>query len=76
MDDEVDQLDSDLDSDSEPDAASESMQKSGSGRGGERIPGHSVLPALRLENIIKADGMWCQSQGSVHGIHADDDVQV
>jgi len=69
IEDEVDQLDSDSDGeDSEPDASNASMKKSGSGRGGERTPGHSVLPALRLENIIQADGMcqlYCRDRRNV-----------
>jgi hypothetical protein len=53
--DEVDELDSDSDVDEQ--GASTSTKKNGVGKsGGERIPGHSLLPALRLENIIQADG--------------------
>lgn len=48
---EVDQLDSDTDAETEANA---SKKKSPSG---ERIPGSSLLPAMRLENIIQADGM-------------------
>jgi hypothetical protein len=58
--DEVDQLDSD----SEPqdnvvnlDASSTSSQKDGSGNDGVRQPGHSLLPVVRLENIIQAEGV-------------------
>ena len=48
---EVDQLDSDTDAETEANA---SKKKSPSG---ERIPGSSLLPAMRLENIIQAEGM-------------------
>jgi len=51
-DDEVDQLDSDSDVVNH-DASSVSSQKEGAG---ERLPGHSLLPVMRLENIIQADG--------------------
>jgi hypothetical protein len=53
-DDEVDQLDSESDVDvSELDMT----MKNGTGSG-ERMPGHSIIPALRLENIIQADGKF------------------
>ncbi|KAF8073602.1 hypothetical protein FPV67DRAFT_1410930 [Lyophyllum atratum] len=52
MEDEVDQLDSDSDT---PDTDVD-MQNGVAG-GGQRIPGHSLLPSLRLENIIQADGV-------------------
>lgn len=53
LDDEVDQLDSESDADvSELDMS----MKNGTGSGGQRMPGHSLIPALRLENIIQADG--------------------
>jgi hypothetical protein len=57
-DDEVDQLDSDSDQDNKAnvEVSSVSSQKFNAGRDGERIPGHSLLPVLRLENIIQADG--------------------
>ena len=48
---EVDQLDSDTDAETEANA---SKKKSPSG---ERISGSSLLPAMRLENIIQAEGM-------------------
>jgi hypothetical protein len=51
---EVDQLDSD--SDPEVDTTKPSTTKNGS-RPGVRVPGHTLLPAVRLENIIQADGM-------------------
>ncbi|KAF8237186.1 hypothetical protein L208DRAFT_1248962 [Tricholoma matsutake] len=54
LDDEVDQLDSESDADvSELDMS----MKNGTGSGGQRMPGHSLIPALRLENIIQADGV-------------------
>ncbi|KAF9464174.1 hypothetical protein BDZ94DRAFT_523242 [Collybia nuda] len=53
---EFDELDSDSEIDEQ--GASTSTRKNGVGpTGGERIPGHSLLPALRLENIIQADGV-------------------
>jgi hypothetical protein len=56
LDDEVDQLDSESDADvSELDMT----MKNGTGSGGQRMPGHSLIPALRLENIIQADGKFC-----------------
>lgn len=52
MEDEVDQLDSDSDvEETENDTSSKK-----NGQAGVRIPGHSLLPALKLENIIQADG--------------------
>lgn len=48
---EVDQLDSDTDAETDANA---SKKKSPSG---ERIPGSSLLPAMRLENIIQAEGV-------------------
>ena len=53
LDDEVDQLDSESDADiSELDMS----MKNGIGCWGQRMPGHSLIPPLRLENIIQADG--------------------
>ncbi|KAF5382584.1 hypothetical protein D9615_002784 [Tricholomella constricta] len=52
VEDEVDQLDSDSDS-PEMDADTQN----GAAGGGQRIPGSSLLPSLRLENIIQADGV-------------------
>lgn len=59
---EVDELDSDTDPEADP--AKPSARKNGSSmKPGERIPGHTLLPAVRLENIIQADGarnaFWC-----------------
>jgi hypothetical protein len=52
---EVDQLDSDTDP--EVDTAKPTAPKNGNAiRPGERIPGHTLLPGVRLENIIQADG--------------------
>jgi hypothetical protein len=50
--DEVDQLDSESDAD----ASEDTSMKNGSGSGGQRMPGHTIIPALRLENIILSDG--------------------
>lgn len=56
LDDEIDQLDSESDADvSELDMSI----KNGTGTGGQRIPGHSLIPALRLENIVQAEGKFC-----------------
>lgn len=53
-DDQVDQLESDSDVEvSDPEAMSSFMKNS---RQDERLPGHTVLPSVRLENIIQADG--------------------
>jgi len=50
---EVDQLDSDSD-----DAAkSNNTSKNGTGRAGERVPGHTLLSAVRINNMIQADGV-------------------
>ncbi|KAF8630952.1 hypothetical protein AX17_005308 [Amanita inopinata Kibby_2008] len=54
MDAEVDQLDSDTDMD-ETESAS-STNKNGTAHG-ERVPGCSLLPTTRLENILQADGV-------------------
>ncbi|PPQ89665.1 hypothetical protein CVT25_013852 [Psilocybe cyanescens] len=54
---EVDQLDSDTDPDEPADTAKTHKAKNGSQRPGERIPGHTLLPAVKLENMIQADGV-------------------
>ncbi|KAF8158285.1 hypothetical protein B0H34DRAFT_448808 [Crassisporium funariophilum] len=51
---EVDQLDSDSDIE---DPTKTSASKNGTGKAGERAPGHTLLPAVRLENMIQADGV-------------------
>jgi hypothetical protein len=51
---EVDQLDSDSDND---DAEDPTNSKDGTGRAGERVPGHTLLSAVRIENMIQADGL-------------------
>ncbi|KAF8895523.1 hypothetical protein BD779DRAFT_1660310 [Infundibulicybe gibba] len=54
VEDEVDQLDTDTDGEgSQPG----SREKTGDLRRGERVPGTSLLPTVRLENIIQADGV-------------------
>lgn len=58
QDDEIDQLDSESDAD-----ASMLCTKNGTGSGGRRMPGHTLIPALRLENIIQADGKLCVISG-------------
>lgn len=52
---EVDQLDSDTDPEEQA-ATSKAASKNGGTRPGERVPGHTLLPAVRLENMIQADG--------------------
>jgi len=54
LDDEVDQLDSESDADA---SVLDMSMKNGTGSGGQRMPGHSLIPGLRLENIIQADGV-------------------
>ena len=51
---EVDQLDSDSDNEDPIDA---DILKNGTGRAGERVPGHTLLSAVRIENMIQADGL-------------------
>jgi len=53
---EVDQLDSDTDPEEQVDTAKASKAKNGSTRPGERVPGHTLLPAVRIENMLQADG--------------------
>jgi hypothetical protein len=53
---DVDQLDSDSDVDDDQDASS--AKKGSSKKEGKRIPGHTLLPASRLDSIIQADGAW------------------
>lgn len=53
---EVDQLDSDTDPDEPADSTKSRKTKNGSHRPGERIPGHTLLPAVKLENMIQAEG--------------------
>jgi len=55
LEDEVDQLDSESDAD----ASELDISTKNGGSGGQRMPGHSLIPALRLENIIQADGKFC-----------------
>ena len=55
---EVDQLDSDTDPEEQA-TTSKAASKNGATRPGERIPGHTLLPAVRLENMIQADGGYC-----------------
>ena len=53
---EVDQLDSDTEPEEQVSSAKPTKSKNGTGRPGERLPGHTLLPATKLENIIQADG--------------------
>jgi hypothetical protein len=64
---EVDQLDSDLDNDDAvyPTDAN-SISKNGVGRPGERVPGHTLLSAVRIENMIQADGLCIPSPRQDH----------
>jgi len=54
---EVDQLDSDSEVDELADPAKPKPPKGGGSRPGERAPGYTLLPAVRLENMIQAEGM-------------------
>uniref|UniRef100_A0A8H7XQ41 Transcription factor CBF/NF-Y/archaeal histone domain-containing protein n=1 Tax=Psilocybe cubensis TaxID=181762 RepID=A0A8H7XQ41_PSICU len=54
---EVDQLDSDTDPDEPADSAKSRKPKNGTHRPGERVPGHTLLPAQKLENMIQAEGV-------------------
>jgi len=55
---EVDQLDSDSDDDGALDPTkANNTSKNGTGRAGERVPGHTLLSAVRLDNMIQADGL-------------------
>ncbi|KAF9534472.1 hypothetical protein CPB83DRAFT_844276 [Crepidotus variabilis] len=55
---EVDQLDSDSEEvDELADPAKPATSKNGGTRPGERVPGHTLLPASRIENMIQADGV-------------------
>ncbi|KAJ7600596.1 hypothetical protein C8J56DRAFT_767888, partial [Mycena floridula] len=53
---EIDQLDSETEGDFPDDAASTTSSSKNS-VALERIPGETLLPALRIENIIKAEGV-------------------
>jgi len=57
VEDEVDQLDSDSEVD---ETANEALTKKNDPTEGQRVPGQSSLPAVRLENIITADGTLLQ----------------
>ena len=55
---EVDQLDSDSDNDDALDPTNaNNISKNGTGRAGERVPGHTLLSAVRIGNMIQADGL-------------------
>ncbi|KAF8964228.1 hypothetical protein BDZ97DRAFT_1919179 [Flammula alnicola] len=64
---EVDQLDSDTDP--EVEAVKPNTTKNGSGRPGERVAGHTLLPAVRLENMIQADGVTGNMALSKEGLY-------
>lgn len=62
-DEEVDQLDSGLDDDGdemEPEVEEDEASSSASGKGrrklGVRLPGHTLVPQDRLDNILQAEG--------------------
>ena len=64
---EVDQLDSDSDNDDAVDPTkTNSTSKNGTGRAGERVPGHTLLSAVRIENMIQADGLCILSPRQDH----------
>ena len=54
---EVDQLDSDSDNDD----ADPAKPSNGAARAGERVPGHTLLSTVRIENVIQADGLCIPS---------------
>ncbi|KAH9950537.1 hypothetical protein B0H21DRAFT_497045 [Amylocystis lapponica] len=56
---EVDQLDSDLDGEDDmhaEDGSSASTSETRQKGDGERVPGHTLIPATRIESIMHADG--------------------
>ena len=57
VEDEVDQLDSDSEV---GETANEALAKKNDPIDGQRVPGQSLLPAVRLENIITAEGTLLQ----------------
>ena len=61
---EVDQLDSD--SDSNDAAKFNNASKNGTGRVGERVPGHTLLSGVRIDNMIQADGLCISSSRQNH----------
>lgn len=63
---EVDQLDSDSDNDDALDPTNANISKNGTGRAGERVPGHTLLSAVRIENMIQADGLYIPSPRQDH----------
>ena len=64
---EVDQLDSDSDNDDTADPTkANSTSTNGTGRAGERVPGHTLLSAVRIENMIQADGLRIPSPCQDH----------
>ena len=63
---EVDQLDSDSDNDDAVDSTNANISKNGTGRTGERVPGHTLLSAVRIENMIQADGLCILSPRQDH----------
>lgn len=64
--DELDESDSGID---EHGASTSTRQKGVGPTGGERIPGHSLLPSVKLENIIQADGTFFLC--TMHGLNND-----
>ena len=63
---EVDQLDSDSDNDDVVDPTNANISKNGTARAGERVPGHTLLSAVRIENMIQADGLCIPSPRQGH----------
>ena len=59
-DEEIDQLDSDTTEDEDVPAASSSPAsptKARLKRAGERVPGHSIIPMTRIEDMLDAEGV-------------------
>lgn len=59
---EVDELESDTDS--EQGASGSANEKKAGKRMGERVPGTTLLPISRVENIVQADGVFPSPLGS------------
>ncbi|KAF4617755.1 hypothetical protein D9613_006044 [Agrocybe pediades] len=66
---EVDQLDSDTDPEEHAGTTKPTKNKNGSTRPGERVPGHTLLPATRIENMLKADGITSDISLSKEGLY-------
>jgi len=61
---EVDQLDSDSEIDEVSDPSKPSTSKQSTSKPGERSPGHTLLPTVRLDNMLQAEGAFSISVAS------------